>query len=69
MLNLKKSDPHKTHSLANDFALICAISDNGLFEKHFKEFFPEKLELKKDNVFSSKTSSFDIDLEIKDKKP
>ena len=40
MLNLKKSDPRKTHSLANDFALICAISDNGLFEKTFQGIFP-----------------------------
>ena len=43
------------------------ISDNGLFEKHFKEIYPEGLELKKGNLFSTKASFLDIGLKIKEK--
>ena len=42
-LNLKKSDVHKTR--ANNF---CAINDDSLIEKHFKETYPEELELRKE---------------------
>ena len=37
-----------------------------LFEKHFKEIYPEKLQSKKENVSYTKASFFDINLEIKD---
>ena len=37
-----------------------------LFEKHFKEICPEKLQSKKENVSCTKASFFDINLEIKD---
>ena len=51
----------------NTFHLIddlCAINDNGLLEKQFKEIYPDQLELKNENVSSTKTSFPDINLEI-----
>ena len=39
---------------------------NGLFEKHFKEIYPEELELKKENRSSTKVLFIDIEQDIKD---
>ena len=67
----QKSNLHNSCSFKNTFRLIDDlrdISDNGLFEKHFKEIYPEGLELKKGNLFSTKASFLDIDLKIKENK-
>ena len=67
-LNLQKSNLHKSGSFTNTFRLIdglCHINDNGLFGKQFKEIYPEGLELKRENLSSTKDSFLDIDLEIK----
>ena len=40
IFNSRKSNLHKAYSFANKFCFIdnlCAINDNVLFEKHFKE--------------------------------
>ena len=61
----QKSNLHKPCSFKNTFRLIDDlrdISDNGLFEKHFKEIYPEELEMKRENVSSTKASFLDIDL-------
>ena len=70
-MNLKKSSLHIKHSIINTFSFVnylCAISDNGLFVKHFKEIHREELELKKENISSTKASFFDIDIMMKDHK-
>ena len=41
---------------------MCAINDDDLFEKHSKEIYPEELDLKNENVYSTKASILDIDL-------
>ena len=56
ILNLKKLDLYKAHNFANT---LCFIGDlhvvnvNGLFEKHFKEIYSEKLDLKKEKFSST----------------
>ena len=61
---IKKPNLHKTCSFTNTFCFIddlCAINDNDLFKKHFKEIYPERLELKRENIYSTKASILDID--------
>ena len=70
-MNLKKSNLNKAHRFTNTFYFIddlCAINDNDLFEKYFKEIYPEELKLKKENISKSKASFFTIDLVTKDNK-
>lgn len=47
---------------------LCAINDNNLFEKYFREIYPEELKLKKENISKTKASFSSIDLFIKDNK-
>ena len=71
IFNLKKSSLHIKHSINNTFSFVnylCAISDNGLFVKYFKEIHLEGLELKKENIFSTKATFFDIVIMMKDHK-
>ena len=44
------------------------FDNNDLIEQHFHEIYPEELGLKKENVSSTKASSLDIDLGMKEKK-
>ena len=56
ILNLKKSNMRKAHNFANGFRSIddLCVNDNRLFEKHKKNYPEEHLELKKENVSSTK---------------
>lgn len=70
-MNLKKSNLNKARRFTNTFYFIddlCAINDNDLFEKYFKEIYPEELKLKRENISKSKASFFTIDLVTKDNK-
>ena len=58
-----KANLHKAHNFTNTIPFLngfCAINVNGLFEKHFKEIYPEKLKLKKENISNTKASFLDI---------
>ena len=69
ILNSKKSNLHKARTLTDAFCFadnLYTINENSLFEKHFKKLWPEKLDLKNENVSSTKASFLVIDLEIKD---
>ena len=63
MIGLKKSNLQKAGSSASTCDDLCPIIDNGSFEKHFKEIYPEELELKKEKV-----SYLNINLDIKENK-
>ena len=61
---IKKPNLHKTCSFTHTFCFIddlCAINDNDLFKKHFKEIYREGLELKGESINSTKASILDID--------
>ena len=63
ILNLQKSNLHKASGFINRFCFIndvCAINVNGLFEKHFKEIYRAELQLKKENMSSTKASFLDM---------
>ena len=56
ILNLKKLDLYKAHNFANTLCFIgdlYVVNVNGLFEKHFKEIYSEKLDLKKEKFSST----------------
>lgn len=58
---------HRAHSFAITFRFIddlSEINDNGLPEKHFKEIYPEELDLKKEKVSCTKASFLDIEIQI-----
>ena len=64
-MNLKKKDLHSARKFGNTFRFIddlCAINDDGLFERHHHEIYPPELELKKEH--GGERVSF-LDLEIK----
>ena len=66
ILNLNQvlnSNLYKTNKFSNALRFVdCAISGNGLFQKHFKEIFHEELRLKKEKVSSVKDSFLDTGL-------
>ena len=43
---------------------LCAINDNRLFEKYFKELHPEELQLKREKTPKKEATFLDINLEI-----
>ena len=61
VIGLKKLNLQKAGSSASTCDYLCPINDNGSFEKHFKEIYPEELELKKEKV-----SYLNINLDIKE---
>lgn len=59
--NFKKSDLHIGRNFASTFWFI----NNGLFEKHLNELYPQELEFKKKkNISNIKTSFLDTDPEL-----
>ena len=66
--SLLMANLHKACSFAHLLTNLCAINSNSLFEKHFKEIYPNKLDLKKENISNTKALFFDINLDIKDNK-
>lgn len=58
--NFKKPDLH----IGRNFASTFWFTDNGLFEKHLNELYPQELEFKKKSVSSIKTSFLDTDPDL-----
>ena len=47
---------------------LCAVNDDGEFEKNIKNIYPEELELKKENTGYELASFLDLNIKISDKK-
>ena len=66
LMQLKKQDLVSARKFGNTFRFIddlCAINDDGLFEKHYKEIYPRELELKKEHG-GNRAAFLDLDLKI-----
>ena len=67
--DLKKQKIMSARRFSNTFCYIddlCAINDNGEFEKTFKDIYPSELELKKENSINSSATFLDLSIEIKE---
>ena len=67
VLNLKKQNLMLARRFCNTFRYIddlCAINDNGEFERTFKDIYPMELELKKENSDQFSATFLDLDIKI-----
>ena len=70
LLNLKKKDLAKARKFGSTFRFIedlCAFNDGGEFEKHYREIYPEEMQLGKENKDTKKASFLDLGISIENK--
>ena len=63
LLNMKKKDLAKARKFGETFRFIddlCALNDGGEFEKHYREIYPEEMQLGKENKDNKKASFLDL---------
>lgn len=69
--DLKKQNLRLARRFSNTFRYIddlCAINDNGEFERTFRNIYPRELELKKENSIDSSATFLDLSIEINEGK-
>ena len=70
LLKLKKEDLAKARKFGNTFRFIddlCTLNDGGEFEKHYREIYPEEMQLSKENKGNKNASFLELGISIENK--